>query len=166
MIRPPAGGAVDTNIRIRPWRDLRGDDRSRIVRRTIDLPFPPSVNRLWGTATGGRRYLMPRQRAYRERCLLIVRPPRGGTDAHDRYAVSIRLTPPDRRRRDVDNLVKPVLDVLEKAGAIHDDAQVDDLNVRMDHAPTRHGRCTVTIHTLTPTLPTAETPVPDDYFGL
>ncbi len=33
--------------------------------------------------------------------------------------------PPDRRRRDLDNLLKSVLDALEHAGVYADDSQID-----------------------------------------
>jgi len=38
--------------------------------------------------------------------------------------------PPDRRRRDLDNIQKPVLDALEHAGVYEDDSQVDLLITR------------------------------------
>ena len=33
--------------------------------------------------------------------------------------------PPDRRRRDLDNLQKPTLDALQHAGIYEDDSQID-----------------------------------------
>jgi len=60
--------------------------------------------------------------------------------------------PPDRRRRDLDNIAKPVLDALEHAGVYLDDSQIDllltqrreivrggKLNVRVNELPLR--RC-------------------------
>jgi crossover junction endodeoxyribonuclease RusA len=38
--------------------------------------------------------------------------------------------PPDRRRRDLDNLLKPTLDALQHGGVYEDDSQVDLLVVR------------------------------------
>jgi len=38
--------------------------------------------------------------------------------------------PPDRRRRDLDNLQKPLLDALEKAGIYEDDSLIDLLVTR------------------------------------
>jgi crossover junction endodeoxyribonuclease RusA len=38
--------------------------------------------------------------------------------------------PPDRRRRDLDNLAKPTLDALEHAGVYEDDSQIDLLIIR------------------------------------
>jgi crossover junction endodeoxyribonuclease RusA len=60
--------------------------------------------------------------------------------------------PPDRRRRDLDNIQKPVLDALQHARVYQDDSQVDLLvtrrcgpanggrvDVRLDETPLR--RC-------------------------
>ena len=45
-------------------------------------------------------------------------------------AVSIAAYPPDKRKRDLDNLLKSTLDALERAGFFGDDHQVDDLRIR------------------------------------
>lgn len=50
----------------------------------------------------------------------IRKPPSGG-----RIALCMDAFPPDRRRRDLDNIRKPVLDALEHAGVYADDSQID-----------------------------------------
>jgi len=42
-------------------------------------------------------------------------------------AVDLRVHPPDRRRRDLDNVLKAVLDAVVKAGILEDDSQVQRL---------------------------------------
>jgi Holliday junction resolvase RusA-like endonuclease len=42
-------------------------------------------------------------------------------------SVSIYAAPPDRRKRDIDNLAKPILDALTHAGVWVDDSVVADL---------------------------------------
>ena len=60
-------------------------------------------------------------------------------------AVMIWACPPDRRRRDLDNILKPLLDALQHAGCYRDDSQIDDLHVtRMPEKPPA-GTVTVTI---------------------
>lgn len=46
-----------------------------------------------------------------------------------RLAVVIACHAPDRRRRDLDNLTKGLLDALTHAGAWDDDSQIDDLRL-------------------------------------
>jgi crossover junction endodeoxyribonuclease RusA len=43
--------------------------------------------------------------------------------------VSIDVFPPDRRRRDVDNVQKALLDALAHGGAYHDDSQINRLSI-------------------------------------
>lgn len=43
--------------------------------------------------------------------------------------VNIGLTPPDRRRRDIDNSLKALLDAMQAGGAYHDDSQIVKLCV-------------------------------------
>ena len=59
--------------------------------------------------------------------------------------VSIEMFPPDRRRRDVDNILKGVLDALEKAGVYHDDNQIVLLTIRKHLPDTIGGHVAVTI---------------------
>lgn len=46
-----------------------------------------------------------------------------------RLAVTIKLHAPNKRRFDIDNRVKAVLDALVRAQVFDDDEQVDDLRV-------------------------------------
>jgi len=97
------------------------------------LPWPPSVNHYYRSFRG--RTLISRQgREYRTqvRGLLapgngngIRKPPSGG-----RIALAMDAFPPDRRRRDLDNLLKCTQDSLAHAGVFEDDSQIDLLAVR------------------------------------
>jgi crossover junction endodeoxyribonuclease RusA len=50
---------------------------------------------------------------------------------HVDYAVKVEIKAyrPDRRRRDLDNLLKALLDSLTFAGVMQDDALIEDLRV-------------------------------------
>lgn len=94
-------------------------------RRVLDLPYPPSVNHYWRRV--GARTLISRggQRYRKDVCAALAAdrvPPMEG-----RLAVRVVVRPPDRRRRDLDNVGKALLDALEHAGAYRDDAQIDRL---------------------------------------
>jgi crossover junction endodeoxyribonuclease RusA len=47
----------------------------------------------------------------------------------DRLRVELSVTPPDNRRRDLDNLLKATLDAMQIAGVYYDDSQIDELLV-------------------------------------
>ena len=47
-----------------------------------------------------------------------------------RVEVLIDAYPPDRRKRDLDNLIKPLLDCMEDYGVFQNDEQVDILTIR------------------------------------
>ncbi|MFN3165590.1 MAG: RusA family crossover junction endodeoxyribonuclease [Phycisphaeraceae bacterium] len=90
----------------------------------FDLPFPPSVNHYW-RMWRGRMVISKRGRAYRE----SVRSAVGATGIEafpidGLLRVRIEAFPPDRRRRDLDNLLKAVGDSLEHAGVYRDDSQI------------------------------------------
>ena len=112
----------------------------------IVLPYPPSMNHYWRRV--GYRTLISREgRTFRENvCALLAgngrRPPDNG-----RIALCMDAFPPDRRRRDLDNLQKPLLDALEHAGIYEDDSQIDLLiSRRMAICP--DGQIIVRIETL------------------
>lgn len=106
----------------------------------LNLPYPPSINHYWRRV--GPRTLISREgRTFRKNVCALLRqgfggqallggggprkPPSGG-----RIALAMDAFPPDRRRRDLDNLAKPVLDALEHAGIYEDDSQIDLLVTR------------------------------------
>ena len=94
----------------------------------LELPYPPSVNHLW-RRVGHRTLLSRRGRAYRRQVhnLLVGR---GIRPLEGRLAVTVDVHPPDRRRRDLDNLQKGLFDAMQHAGIYLDDAQIDDLRIR------------------------------------
>ncbi len=96
----------------------------------MSLPYPPSINHYWRRV--GPRTLISREgRAFRRNvCALLGgngprKPPSSG-----RIALCMDAFPPDRRRRDLDNIQKPTLDALEHAGVYEDDSQIDLLITR------------------------------------
>lgn len=85
----------------------------------VSVPVPPSVNNLFATA-GKRRV---KSRAYRAWLAVAVpglarlRPPPSLPTA-----VRVRVVGPINRRRDLDNLLKPLGDALQAAGLIPGDS--------------------------------------------
>lgn len=96
----------------------------------LQLPWPPSVNRYWRSVKG--RVLISRDgREYRVDVQQHVRAqlPSLGTPENGRLEVVITAYPPDRRRRDLDNMLKATLDALQHAGVIADDGDIDRLAI-------------------------------------
>lgn len=109
----------------------------------LTLPFPPSINRYW-RRNGHRYFIAPAGRAFRTEveahCRAAGLQPIAG-DVH----LSVSLVPGDRRRRDIDNALKPLLDALTHGGAWTDDSQVKRLVVTMGAPDPRAGRCMVNV---------------------
>ncbi|QDP46546.1 MAG: putative crossover junction endodeoxyribonuclease [Prokaryotic dsDNA virus sp.] len=128
---------------------------SKLIKRSysLRLPFPPSLNRLWRTVPRRGVILSKVGRDYRrdvhsalhaqESELPIV-------TLTGRLAVRIEGYAPDRRKRDIDNWVKAVLDSLEATGKVFiDDGQFDRLEVIRRETNPPHGFIMVTIVALT-----------------
>lgn len=113
----------------------------------IELPWPPSVNHVW-RRVGSKTILSADGRKYREtvgqHCLIRKI---AGARISGRLSVKILVNPPDRRRRDIDNLTKVPLDALTHAGVWDDDSQIDELYIRRN-AITAGGRITIQIQQL------------------
>lgn len=98
----------------------------------LTLPWPPSTNTYWRHPRTGRfagmHLISEKGRAYRlavkQHCLLSRVKPKEG-----RLQVRIWASPPDRRSRDLDNVLKALLDGLTHGGAWADDEQIDDLHI-------------------------------------
>jgi crossover junction endodeoxyribonuclease RusA len=101
----------------------------------FELPWPPSVNHYWRSPSSGplagRTLLSAAGRAYRQRvevALLVQRVPRRELVGHLEIFL-LAHEPAPRRRRDLDNLLKPVLDGLTHARVIADDLYFDRITI-------------------------------------
>lgn len=94
--------------------------------------WPPSTNHIW--RFGKRAHLTPAAANFRDAVQLYMMQARGKgfMPRHPlRGKLGVRLVfhQPDRKRRDLDNLLKSTLDALTKAGLWLDDSQIDRLDV-------------------------------------
>ncbi len=106
------------------------------------LSFPPSVNHYWGQR-GNHRFLGKRGKEFRQEVAEACLDGEIKT-MHGRLAVHVALFPPDRRKRDVDNILKPLLDACEHAGCFVDDNQIDELHISRQEVK-KGGACTILI---------------------
>lgn len=94
----------------------------------LELPFPPSMNTYWRNFRGrmvlskaGRQFKIAVQDYIIEKNI-----PKFGDK---KLKITMILRPRDKRKVDIDNRIKAVLDSLEDAGVFDDDFQVDHLEM-------------------------------------
>ena len=93
----------------------------------IELPYPPSINHYYRHV--GNKVLISRKgKEYRQEVVSIVSR-LGFKTLLGPLKMDIEIWPPDRRRRDVDNVQKALLDALEHGGIYGNDSQIHKLSI-------------------------------------
>jgi crossover junction endodeoxyribonuclease RusA len=95
----------------------------------LTLPYPPTVNtyyRKWNN----RMVISPSGKNFRNMVWMIAKRdyPKHKTFTEP-VSIKILVHPPDKRKRDLDNILKGLLDSLAKAGIFADDSQVEILHL-------------------------------------
>ena len=88
----------------------------------LDLPLPPSVNHYYRRV--GERTLISREGRRFRAGVLAHLATAGIGELSGPLRIEIEIYPPDRRRRDIDNVQKALLDALQHGGAYEDDSQI------------------------------------------
>ena len=94
----------------------------------LTLPYPPSVNHYW-IQTGRRKTIGAKGIAYRNAVFYAIAPQHRRMGTTKRLKVVIHATMPDKRKRDIDNLPKAILDGIQNTGLYIDDNQIDELTI-------------------------------------
>lgn len=92
----------------------------------LTLPYPPSINRYW-RMWRNRMVIGKEGREFRSNAIKAIHSRRHETFGDERISIRIYLYPPDKRRRDIDNPMKALIDALQHAKVFNDDSQVDEL---------------------------------------
>jgi crossover junction endodeoxyribonuclease RusA len=118
------------------------------------IPFPPSLRSYYRIANGrtyisavGQRFLLAVQG------IVLCSPKLRRDCPAGAVTLSMDVYPPDRRRRDLDNLWKPVQDSLVKAGLLADDNDSIIVRHEAERVATdveKIGWCTIRIEPYTP----------------
>lgn len=108
----------------------------------MTLPWPPTVNTYW-RSVGGRVLISKNGREYRQAVAEMAAAEGWPKFGAQRVSVHIEAWMPDKRRRDLDNLLKSLLDSLTHAGVWDDDSQIDWLAIW--RAPRIGGMCKVEV---------------------
>ena len=94
----------------------------------LELPFPPSMNTYWRNFRG-RTVLSKAGRQFKtdvQEYIINNNIPKFGDK---KLKVTMILRPRDKRKVDIDNRIKAVLDSLEEAGVFDDDFQIDHIEM-------------------------------------
>lgn len=96
----------------------------------LSLPMPPSLNNYY-RRVGPKVLISAQGRRYRAAVAMLVRS-KQIQRLDGRLRMSIRVHAPDRRRRDLDNVLKALWDALQHAGVYADDGNIDTLLVQRE----------------------------------
>ena len=99
---------------------------------SIRIPYPPSTNRIWRQGQGR----MHKSQEYKDWLALAsweIRAQLGPKKViTDPFKLTVRVERPDRRKRDLDNLLKPILDLLGHYGLIENDSLCHWIDARWE----------------------------------
>jgi len=113
---------------------------------TFTIPYPPSVNHLYGRTRFGSSYIKPEGKQFYALTAMLISK-HAGAFPSQRLSVAIKMLPPDKRKRDLDNVLKAILDSVTKAGVWNDDSQIDRLLIERANV-IKNGSVTMTIEAL------------------
>ena len=95
----------------------------------IKLPWPPTVNTYW-RHNRGRFHVSQKGQAYRDAVTILCMVAKlSNLKLEGDLSRFIEAYPPDRKRRDLDNILKAPLDALQYAGVYYDDFQFNQITV-------------------------------------
>lgn len=94
----------------------------------LNLPYPPSVNHMYINARG-RRFPNEKAKAYKTAISEYVAEYRVPKFEDAKIALIVWAYPPDRRKRDISNLLKIIEDSLQDAGVFNDDFNIDFIEI-------------------------------------
>lgn len=95
----------------------------------LTLPYPPTANHLFANSKSGGRFKTAHYKAWATQAGWEARQQRAGKIAGP-YALYITACRPDARKRDLDNLAKPISDLLKELGVIESDHLCQRLDMR------------------------------------
>lgn len=92
------------------------------------VPWPPTVNSYYSHTKRGV-FISKKGRQYRDEVLSEIQQQTPNMQLDESIHLTVILYPPDRRRRDLDNYMKALLDACTEAGLWEDDSLIDQLYI-------------------------------------
>ncbi len=102
---------------------------------SVQMPWPPSANRYWRKYRG-RMVISEEARKYIDDVTILALTWQIKT-FKSRLSLKIFACPPDKRVRDIDNILKIAIDSLQHAGIYENDGQIDRIYIErgLPHSP-------------------------------
>lgn len=123
-------------------------DSERKVHMHLALPYPPSLNSLY-VPYRGRMIISKEARRYHRTFQEVLRELGHPGCADGFLEADIWVCPPDRRGRDIDNVLKCLFDAMQKAGVYENDYQIKAVtSLVMDYWPYPDGAVIVKLTTI------------------
>jgi len=96
-----------------------------------EVPMPPSVNQNTRFGKHGA-YSSPKYKDWQKEVGKIFMAAKA-QELPPPYKISYEVGRPDKRQRDIDNLIKPLNDALQRAGILTNDSLVDEIFIKWDN---------------------------------
>ena len=115
----------------------------------LNLPEPPSVNAAYSNVRGKGRIKTREYKAWHTECLWMIKQAKPGIIKGE-YTVALFLS--EKTRKDVDNCLKPTLDLLASVGVSEDDKRCYRV-ISTKSPDVEQGKCKIVVR-----------PISDDQF--
>lgn len=120
------------------------------MRFTVLMPWPISVNHAFGNAIKGRVKTPPYYRWLERAEAMLSEQMSNGLRLPARpyegpLFLEIQCNPPDKRKRDISNIIKLPEDLLVKWAVIADDHHVERIHIKKDRENVSPGNILVTV---------------------
>jgi crossover junction endodeoxyribonuclease RusA len=112
---------------------------------TLTFTYPPSANRMWRNFRG--RTVKSQEYGDWLDLNTVLTLQERFKEVKGHFRLTILAKAPDKRRRDLDNLAKPIGDLLQRVAAISDDCNCRELRMAWIEGP--GAGVTVTVEPLT-----------------
>ena len=90
------------------------------------LNWPPSVNNYY-THTRNGVFISSKGKKYTSTVAVDIQEQVGALNISEGVLMEVKMYPPDRRKRDLDNHMKALQDSIVKAGLLEDDSLINQL---------------------------------------
>lgn len=119
-------------------------EKGKNMNLDVSLPWPPSSNRYW--RMWNHRLIISREARDYKRDIKQLYYTWPIKRLQGRLELTINAMPPDKRARDLDNLLKITIDSLESTGIFENDSQIDKITIERGNV-IKDGSLTISLST-------------------